>query len=109
GRKGGGPAAGAPKGAYAWPSRISSGQPYLLRYACATCSSVASSVTNSARPSTITSTPSTRVVNATRGLVSRLRALARVPLVVEYSRPSTHTANTGRTCGAPLARTVETQ
>jgi hypothetical protein len=80
---GGGPAVGAPNGAWNAPFRTVTGQPYLAWYASATRASVASSVTGAAVPSTMKSISSVETVTAKREFAARFLAFRAPRLVVE--------------------------
>src|SRR5262249_1090827 len=81
--------------------------------AAAISRSTTSSVTWTAAPSTMTSTPRSQllepVVSTTCGLPRKLANFCSSAPVLNQMAPSTQTATTGVTCGRPSARTVETQ
>src|SRR6202167_6862272 len=117
---------GFTRNTWAWPGASLSGSPkaspgtanfhrpsHLTVNAVASLRSSASSVTRTASPSTITSTPWSQVaqpvVSTTCGLPRRLANFCSPGPVVKQTAPSTQTATNGVTCGRPSALTVETQ
>ena len=60
-------------------------------------------------PSSTTGLRASSVVRVQRGSVARLRALRDPRPLENQSRPSSHTPQTGMTCGAPSGRTVAHQ